>query len=128
MHDHTHGYFRGSATKKAQTRLSPRQLRFTQEYPVDNNATQAAIRAGYSLKGARVTGYRLLTNRAIRKAIQAIQEKCAEDARLTLIQHLTDLGQLRDESLAAGEYMAAVQAEISRGGAAGFYSERMERI
>ena len=94
---------------------------------MDNNATQAAIRAGYSPKGARVTGHRLLTNRAIRKAVHAIQEKCAEDARLTLIQHLTDLGQLRDESLAAGEYMAAVQAEISRGHAAGFYPKQFPK-
>ena len=67
-----------------QDKLTPRQLRFTQEYPVDNNATQAALRAGYSPKGARVTGHRLLTNRAIQEAIGVIQEQCAKEARLNL--------------------------------------------
>ena len=35
---------------------------FCQEYIIDLNATQAAIRAGYSEKTARLTGHRLITN------------------------------------------------------------------
>ena len=34
--------------------LTPRQSRFVDEYLVDANGTQAAIRAGYSATGARV--------------------------------------------------------------------------
>ena len=42
--------------------LNDRQKRFADEYIVDLNATQAAIRAGYSEKTARSQGQRLLTN------------------------------------------------------------------
>jgi phage terminase small subunit len=41
-------------TKKG--RLTPKQERFVQEYLVDLNATQAAIRAGYSRKTAYSIG------------------------------------------------------------------------
>lgn len=40
--------------------LTPRQERFVEEYMIDSNATQAAIRAGYAVKGAEVTGCKLL--------------------------------------------------------------------
>ena len=41
--------------------LGARQLRFIQEYLVDLNATQAAIRAGYAIKRAKEIGYENLT-------------------------------------------------------------------
>lgn len=50
--------------------LSPKQERFVAEYLVDLNATQSAIRAGYSERTARSQGQRLLTNVDIQKAIQ----------------------------------------------------------
>lgn len=43
-------------------KLTPRQQRFCDEYLIDLNATQAAIRAGYSEKTAKQIGQRLLTN------------------------------------------------------------------
>ncbi len=42
--------------------LTPKQARFVEEYFVDLNATQAAIRAGYSAKTAYSQGERLLRN------------------------------------------------------------------
>lgn len=42
--------------------LTPRQEMFVEEYLVDRNATQAAIRAGYSEKTACEQGSRLLAN------------------------------------------------------------------
>jgi len=45
--------------------LSPKQQRFVDEYLLDNNACQAAIRAGYSRKGANGTGSRLMANKSI---------------------------------------------------------------
>ncbi|PIC73331.1 terminase small subunit [Sporosarcina sp. P17b] len=41
--------------------LNEKQKRFADEYIIDLNATQAAIRAGYSQKTARSQGQRLLT-------------------------------------------------------------------
>lgn len=41
--------------------LTAKQQRFAEEYLIDLNATQAAIRAGYSERTARSQGQRLLT-------------------------------------------------------------------
>lgn len=51
--------------------LTPRQARFAEEYLIDLNATQAAVRAGYSAVGARTQGSKLLAHAAIRAAIEA---------------------------------------------------------
>lgn len=63
------------------TGLTPRQQRFVDEYLIDLNATQAAIRAGYSCKGATVRGAELLANRKVAEAIEA-----AEAARSERVQ------------------------------------------
>lgn len=54
--------------------LTPKQQRFVDEYLVDLNATQAAIRAGYSdasAKSVAVQASRLLSNANVRGAIAA---------------------------------------------------------
>lgn len=51
--------------------LNERQKRFVDEYLVDLNATQAAIRAGYSPKYANTNAPRLLQNTAIKDRISA---------------------------------------------------------
>ena len=48
--------------------LTVKQQRFVDEYLIDLNATQAAIRAGYSQKTARQIGNRMLTNVDIQAA------------------------------------------------------------
>lgn len=57
--------------------LTPKQAAFVREYLVDLNATQAAVRAGYSEKGAEVQGHRLLSNAKVAKAVQAGMERRA---------------------------------------------------
>lgn len=49
--------------------LTPKQQRFVEEYLIDLNATQAAIRAGYAPDNANVEGARLLANANIRARI-----------------------------------------------------------
>lgn len=51
------------------TKLTYKQQTFVSEYIVTFNATQAAIKAGYSKKTARQIGYRLLTNVYIKNLI-----------------------------------------------------------
>jgi phage terminase small subunit len=58
--------------------LTPKQQRFVDEYLVDLNATQAAIRAGYAKSGASVEGCRLLANASIRGEIEAKRRVMAE--------------------------------------------------
>ena len=56
--------------------LTEKQARFVAEYLVDLNATQAAIRAGYSERTAEVIGYENLRKPQISAAIeQAIQDR-----------------------------------------------------
>jgi phage terminase small subunit len=55
--------------------LTNRQQKFRNEYLIDLNGTQAAIRAGYSEKTARQQGARLLSNVAVRASIDAAMEE-----------------------------------------------------
>ena len=52
--------------------------KFVDEYLIDLNATQAAMRAGYSEKTARSIGQRLLTNVDIQKYMQKEQKELQE--------------------------------------------------
>lgn len=61
-------------------KLTPKQQRFIDEYMVDLNATQAAIRAGFSAATASVQGCELLKKPKIREAIDI---KMAELAKRT---------------------------------------------
>ena len=64
--------------------LTPKQRRFVDEYQVDLNATQAAIRAGYSAKTAHVQGPRLLGNVGVASAIQAAQIEVSKRTEVTV--------------------------------------------
>lgn len=57
------------------TRMTAKQKRFCDEYLIDLNATQAAIRAGYSKKAARQLGTENLSKPYIKKYID---ERMAE--------------------------------------------------
>lgn len=56
-------------------KLTPRQQRFCDEYLIDLNATQAAIRAGYSEKTAKQIGQQNLTKLDIKSYIQEQMDK-----------------------------------------------------
>ncbi|HDV8245815.1 terminase small subunit [Enterobacter hormaechei] len=56
--------------------LTAQQRRFVAEYLKDGNATQAAIRAGYSKKSAEQIGYQLLQKTSVAQAI-AQQQKAS---------------------------------------------------
>lgn len=58
--------------------LTPKQARFVEEYLVDLNGTQAAIRAGYAESGASVEACRLLGNANIADAVAAAQAERGE--------------------------------------------------
>lgn len=52
------------------TKLNERQSRFVNEYLIDLNGTQAAIRAGYSARTANEQASRLLTNVSVQAQLQ----------------------------------------------------------
>ncbi len=63
--------------------LTPRQARFVEEYLLDLNATQAAIRAGYSKKTANEQGARLLAKVSVRKAVAEARQARSERTEIT---------------------------------------------
>ncbi|HHM5103871.1 TPA: terminase small subunit, partial [Pseudomonas aeruginosa] len=62
--------------------LTAKQRRFVAEYLLDLNATQAAIRAGYSKNRASEIGYQLLQKPGITSAIQAAMKERAERTQI----------------------------------------------
>jgi phage terminase small subunit len=59
---------------KNMSELTPKQQRFCEEYVVDCNGTQAAIRAGYSEKTAVEQASRLLINVKVGERINELQK------------------------------------------------------
>ena len=66
-----------------QSHLTPKQQRFVQEYAVDLNGTQAAIRAGYSPETARSIASETLQRPAVKTASQKALR--ANEARLQML-------------------------------------------
>ena len=76
--------------------MTGKQNVFVQEYLKDMNATQAAIRAGYSAHTAYSIGQRLLSNVEISQAIDAAMSERSERAKLTadyVLQNLHEIAQ-----------------------------------
>lgn len=63
--------------------LNDKQEKFVEEYLVDLNATQAAIRAGYSARTAEVTGCRLLRNDKVAKAVSERRAALSQAVEVT---------------------------------------------
>ncbi len=77
--------------------LTPKQARFVEEYLIDLNATQAAIRAGYSEKNADKIGPELLGKTRV---AEAIAEAMADRSERTKIDADWVLMRLADEVMA----------------------------
>ena len=77
--------------------LTPKQQRFVEEYLIDLNATQAAIRAGYSERTARQTGQENLSKPVIAEAIGRARAERSEKTKIDAAWLLT---RLAEESLA----------------------------
>lgn len=111
--------------------LKPQQEKFVIEYlKTPENATDAAIRAGYSSKTATAQASRLLTNVNVKKAIEAEQDKTRERVKeevgLTVgmvIQGL--LNEARDLSEGSTQ-SARVAAWAHLGKHLGMFKEKIE--
>lgn len=122
----------GSLRSQKKT-LSSREWKFVQELVSgDGQVTmkEAAIRAGYKEKSAKVTAWKLTNPEYCPHVVAAIQEYRAElNAKYgtNYDRHMKDLQMIRDKALEAGAYGAAVAAEYRRGQALGtIYVDRKE--
>lgn len=71
--------------------LTAKQARFVEEYLIDLNATQAAIRAGYSAKTARQIGDENLSKPDIAAAVQAAMDERSARTEITADYVLTTI-------------------------------------
>jgi len=65
------------------SKLTPKQERFVSEYLIDLNATQAAIRAGYSEKTARQMATENLSKPSIQEALTKARKRQQERTEVT---------------------------------------------
>ena len=72
-------------------KLRPKQKKFCEEYLIDLNATQAAIRAGYSKKTAFIIGHENLRKPNIDKYLKKIMAKRSDEVGVTSQMVLDEL-------------------------------------
>lgn len=80
--------------------MTPKQERFAQEYLIDLNATQAALRAGYKHPDI---GRQLLTKKHVRAVIEAAQRERAARTQITTDRVLQELAKIGFANM--GDYM-----------------------
>ncbi len=105
--------------------LTPKQARFVEEYLLDLNATQAAIRAGYSKKTANEQGAQLLAKLSIRQAVaeaQAIRSKRTEITQDEVIEGLKKEATLDGEG---SSHSARVSAWAHLGKHLGIFTDNL---
>lgn len=73
--------------------MTPKQQRFVEEYLVDLNATQAAIRSGYSPNTAQEQGARLLSKAMVADAVRKAQADRTERTEINADWVLSRLGE-----------------------------------
>ena len=106
--------------------MTGKQARFCEEYILDFNATQAAIRAGYSPKTAHQIGCENLKKPEVQARIKAFQSAARERNKVTLDGLIADLKRLRDEAFENKSYGAVKGSLDLMGRMIGAYSNRIE--
>lgn len=89
----------------ASDKLTEKQKRFADEYMIDLNGTQAAIRAGYSAKTAMEQGSRLLSNVKVQEYLSESRQKVSEKLELSHEWVLTRLKEISDRCMVAEPVM-----------------------
>ena len=89
--------------------MTDKQQRFVDEYMVDLNATQAAIRAGYSPKTAEVIGNQLLKKTLVSNEILKRKAKLSSVANWTAADVLKRLARLADEGYKDSDKIKALE-------------------
>lgn len=100
-------------------KFTPKQKRFCDEYLVDMNVTQAAIRAGYSKKTAHVIGNENLKKpyiaEYIRKRMEKLERSTVADAQ-EVVEFLSSVLRGEKEDMTGRERMKAAELMAKRWG------------
>ena len=110
--------------------LGAKQQRFVEEYMIDLNGTQAAIRAGYSVKTANEQGSRLLANVNVQAVIARIMAERSRRTGVTADRVILELAKLGFVNIAdvADFDDATVRDEANRDDTAAVQSVKVKRI
>ncbi len=106
--------------------MSPKQKRFAEEYVVDHNATQAAIRAGYSERTAKQQGSRLLTKVDVIEAVRAKEARLRRKTEVSISSQTEDMRENRDLALENKQAAAAQQCSMGIAKLHGLLVDRSE--
>ena len=78
-------------------KLTMKQARFCHEYMIDLNATQSAIRAGYSSKTAKEIGYDNLTKVHIQDEITRLRDETSKKTDIKISDVLERIWYIAEE-------------------------------
>ena len=81
--------------------LNEKQKQFCEEYIIDLNGTQAAIRAGYSKKTARAIANELLTKLDIQEYICVLKNKRSERVKYSQDELMRDILEVKNRCMQA---------------------------
>ena len=93
-------------------KLSAKRQRFVDEYCIDFNGTQAAIRAGYSANSANIQAARLLTNDNIKKALDEKRLEIAEESKLKVSDVIDELRKIAFSDITQVVSFSAAKAKV----------------
>lgn len=108
-------------------KLTDKQAAFVREYLVDLNATQAAIRAGYSERTAYSVGQRLLKNVEIQRAVAAAQAKRARRVEIKAEDVLRGVIEVTTQARDSGDLKTALKGYELQGKHLGMWTERVKQ-
>jgi phage terminase small subunit len=111
--------------------LTPKQEAFAHAVAsgmTHSDAYRATFKVGANTKTETVNqaSSRLMANSNITARVAELRKPVAERAMMTLESHLKRLSDLSDSAEAAGQYSAAIAAEIARGKASGVMVDKVE--
>jgi phage terminase small subunit len=111
-------------------RLTDIQKRFSELYTYNEGRKtpyECAVEAGYAEDSARVRASELRNPRRyplVVKYIGELREEIQQKYEVTFEKHIKELARIREEALKQRSFSSAVNAEVSRGKAAGLYIEQ----
>ena len=79
--------------------MTGKQKLFVQEYLIDLNATQAALRAGYSAKTAAAIGLENLEKPIIKQAVSLLMSMRSQRLKITADEVLYDIEKIKQDAM-----------------------------
>ena len=112
------------------SKLTAKQEKFCIEYVKTGNASEA-YRLAYDAGGMKPASINrkakeLMDNGKIAAMLVTLRAPAIKEAQVTLIDHLSDLKDLRAKAEKDGKWGPAIAAEIARGKASGLYVEHVK--